>query len=163
MSEERIWAPWRLAYVKEAGKDPDEECIFCAKPAAGDDEASLIVHRGESAFVILNKYPYTSGHLMVAPFDHIGRLDEIPAATITEVMDLVQQGIRLLEETYGPQGYNVGVNQGRAAGAGVEHHIHFHVVPRWGGDTNFMSSVGESRVIPQALEETYDQLKDGFS
>ena len=163
MSEERIWAPWRLAYVKEAGKDPDEECIFCAKPAAGDDEESLIVHRGDSAFVILNKYPYTSGHLMVAPFEHVGRLEEIPAETMAEVMDLVQQGIRLLEDTYGPQGYNVGVNQGRAAGAGVEHHIHFHVVPRWGGDTNFMSSVGESRVIPQSLEDTYAALRGGFS
>ena len=163
MSEERIWAPWRLAYVKEAGKDPDEECIFCAKPAAGDDATALIVHRGESAFVILNKYPYTSGHLMVAPFEHIGRLEEIPAQTIAEVMDLVQQGIRVLEETYGPQGYNVGVNQGRAAGAGVEHHIHFHVVPRWGGDTNFMSSVGESRVIPQALEDTFAALQGQFS
>jgi ATP adenylyltransferase len=163
LSEDRIWAPWRLAYVKDAGKDPDEECIFCAKPAAGDDEATLILHRGESAFVILNKYPYTSGHLMVAPFDHIGRLEEIPPATTAEVMDLVQQGIRLLEATYGPQGYNVGVNQGRAAGAGVEHHIHFHVVPRWGGDTNFMSSVGESRVIPQSLEDTYSALAGGFS
>ena len=163
MSEERIWAPWRLAYVKEAGKNPDEECIFCAKPAEGDDESALIVHRGENAFVILNKYPYTSGHLMVAPFEHVGRLEEIPAATVAEVMDLVQQGIRVLEETYGPQGYNVGVNQGRAAGAGIDHHIHFHLVPRWGGDTNFMSSVGESRVIPQSLEDTYAALHGRFS
>ena len=162
MSEERIWAPWRLDYVKEAGKNPDEECIFCAKPAAGDDEASLIVHRGESSFVILNKYPYTSGHLMVAPFEHVGRLEEIEPATVAEIMDLVQRGLRLLERTYGPQGYNVGVNQGRAAGAGVEHHIHFHVVPRWGGDTNFMSSIGESRVIPQSLEDTYAALRGGF-
>ena len=163
MSEERIWAPWRLDYVKEAGKDPDEECIFCAKPAAGDDEESLIVHRGKSAFVILNKYPYTSGHLMVAPFEHVARLEEIAPDTVAEIMDLVQQSVRLLERTYEPQGYNIGVNQGRAAGAGVEHHIHFHVVPRWGGDTNFMSSVGESRVIPQALEDTYAALRGGFS
>jgi len=162
LSEERIWAPWRLDYVKEAGKNPEEECIFCAKPAAGDDEASLIVHRGESSFVILNKYPYTSGHLMVAPFEHVGRLEEIEPATVAEIMDLVQRGLRLLERTYGPQGYNVGVNQGRAAGAGVEHHIHFHVVPRWGGDTNFMSSIGESRVIPQSLEDTYAALRGGF-
>jgi ATP adenylyltransferase len=112
--------------------------------------------------VILNKYPYTSGHLMMAPFEHIGRLEEIPAETLAEVMGLVQQGIRLLQDTYGPQGYNVGVNQGRAAGAGVEHHIHFHVVPRWGGDTNFMSSVAESRV-PQSLEDTYAALRGGFS
>jgi ATP adenylyltransferase len=163
LSEERIWAPWRLAYVKEAGKNPDEECIFCAKPAAGDDEGSLIVHRGEKAFVILNKYPYTSGHLMVAPFEHVGRLEEIAPATVAEIMELVQQSVRLLESTYGPEGYNMGINQGRAAGAGVEHHIHFHVVPRWGGDTNFMSSVGESRVIPQSLEDTYGALRGGFS
>ena len=162
MAEQRIWAPERLAYVKDAGKDPDERCIFCSLPAAGDDAASLIVHRGESCFVVLNKFPYTSGHLMVAPFDHVGRLQEIPASAIAEMMAFVKLGIDRLEEVYEPQGYNVGVNQGKAAGAGIDHHIHMHLVPRWGGDTNFMPVIGDTRVMPQSLEDSYQALRSGF-
>jgi ATP adenylyltransferase len=159
----RIWAPWRLAYVKDASKDNEEDCIFCAKPAQGDDAENLIVHRGDRAFVILNKFPYTNGHLMVAPFDHLARLQEVPPETVAELMRLAQQAMDRLEEVYDPHGYNVGFNQGRVAGAGVEHHIHMHVVPRWGGDTNFMPVIADTRVMPQSLEDSYEALKGGFA
>jgi ATP adenylyltransferase len=158
----RIWAPWRLAYVKDASKDIEEECIFCAKPAADDDEANLIVHRGESCFVILNLFPYTNGHLMVAPYAHIGRIQELPAETVAEMMGLAQAAMGRLEDVYDPHGFNVGFNQGRVAGAGVEHHIHMHVVPRWGGDTNFMPVIADTKVMPQTLEQSYDALKGAF-
>ena len=162
MASERIWAPWRLEYVKDASKDSEQECIFCAKPADGDDEANLIVHRGERCFVILNLFPYTNGHLMVAPFDHLGSITELPAETIAEMMELAQRAMRGLEQRYAPHGYNVGFNQGRVAGAGVEHHIHMHVVPRWGGDTNFMPVLADTRVMPQSLEQSYETLRDVF-
>jgi len=162
VANQRIWAPWRLAYVSDASKDTEDECIFCAKPAEGDDEANLIVHRGESCFVILNLFPYTNGHLMVAPFTHTGRLQEIEPATIAEMMSLAQRSMNRLEEVYAPHGYNVGFNQGRSAGAGVEHHIHMHVVPRWGGDTNFMPVISDTRVMPQTLEQSYEALRGAF-
>jgi ATP adenylyltransferase len=160
----RIWAPWRLAYVKDAGKDIEEECIFCALPAQGaeHDEENLIVHRGDKAFVILNKFPYTNGHLMVAPFGHIATLQELDAETIAEMMALAQQAMLGLEDVYSPQGYNAGFNQGKVAGAGVEHHIHMHVVPRWGGDTNFMPVLADTKVMPQTLEQSYEALKGSF-
>jgi ATP adenylyltransferase len=157
-----IWAPWRLAYVKDASKDIEEECIFCAKPAADDDEANLIVHRGASCFVILNLFPYTNGHLMVAPYEHISRIQDLPADTVTEMMSLAQRSMTRLEEVYEPHGYNVGFNQGRVAGAGVEHHIHLHVVPRWGGDTNFMPVIADTKVMPQTLEQSFEALKGAF-
>ena len=156
---ERIWAPWRLEYVKDASKDNESECIFCAALDAGDDEANLIVRRGDRCFVILNKFPYTNGHLMVAPYEHIAELQGLDDATLAEIMSLVQRGIAALEASYSPHGYNVGFNQGRVAGAGVEHHIHMHVVPRWGGDTNFMTTVGDTKVLPEALSTTYANLK----
>jgi ATP adenylyltransferase len=162
VANDRIWAPWRLDYVKDASKDSEDECIFCGKPAEGDDEANLIVHRGESCFVILNKYPYTNGHLMVAPYDHVGSLPEIDRDTIAEMMSLAQEAMTILERTYSPHGYNVGFNQGRVAGAGVEHHIHMHVVPRWGGDTNFMPVLADTRVMPQTLEQSYEALAGSF-
>lgn len=162
MSEQLIWAPWRLKYVKDADKDNEERCVFCAKPALGDDETALIVHRAEHSFVILNLYPYTNGHLMVAPYEHIARIQEIPERTTTEMLALARRSMDRLEEIYRPQGFNVGFNQGRAAGAGVEHHIHMHVVPRWGGDTNFMPVIADSRVMPQSLEDSYRVLRGAF-
>jgi ATP adenylyltransferase len=156
---ERIWAPWRLAYVKDASKDAEQECIFCAKPAQDDDEANLIVHRGERCFVILNRFPYTNGHLMIAPYEHRATLSELDPDTIAEMMSLTQRAMGALEDRYEPHGYNVGFNQGRVAGAGVEHHIHMHVVPRWGGDTNFMPVLADTRVMPQTLSDTYATLK----
>jgi ATP adenylyltransferase len=162
VASERIWAPWRLEYVKDASKDAEQGCIFCAKPEAGDDEGSLIVHRGERCFVILNLYPYTNGHLMIAPFEHIGAIQELPAETTAEMMTLAQRAIEILTEQYEPHGFNVGFNQGRVAGAGVEHHIHMHVVPRWGGDTNFMPVLADTRVMPQTLEQSYEALRGRF-
>jgi len=161
VAEQRIWAPWRMAYVKDASKDTDEGCIFCPGPPE-DDEANLILHRGERAFVILNKFPYTNGHLMVAPFEHRPALQELDAATLTEMMALAQRAMAILEECYSPHGYNVGFNQGRVAGAGMEHHIHMHVVPRWGGDSNFMPVLADTRVMPQTLEQTYETLRGAF-
>jgi ATP adenylyltransferase len=162
VANQRIWAPWRLAYVKDAAKDVEEGCIFCAKPAEEDDERNLIVHRGERCFVILNLFPYTNGHMMIAPFEHVAALQDVDAETIAEMMALAQQGMRALEDAYAPHGYNVGFNQGRVAGAGVEHHIHMHVVPRWGGDTNFMPVLGDTRVLPQSLEDSFAALRDRF-
>jgi ATP adenylyltransferase len=162
VATDRIWAPWRLDYVKDASKDSPDECIFCGKPAEDDDEGNLIVHRGERCFVILNKYPYTNGHLMVAPYEHVASLPDIDAETVAEMMSLAQMAMTSLERTYSPHGYNVGFNQGRVAGAGVEHHIHMHVVPRWGGDTNFMPVLADTRVMPQTLEQSYRALADTF-
>jgi ATP adenylyltransferase len=159
VASQRIWAPWRLAYVKDASKDSEQQCIFCAKPAADDDEANLIVHRGERCFVILNLFPYTNGHLMIAPYEHLATLGELDSDTVAEMMALAQRAMSVLEDRYEPHGYNVGFNQGRVAGAGVEHHIHMHVVPRWGGDTNFMPVLADTRVMPQTLSDSYATLK----
>ena len=164
VANQRIWAPWRLKYVKGAKDDADGSCIFCARPGEGTehDRENLIVHRGERCFVILNKFPYTNGHLMVAPYQHVATLPELDSGTAAEMMALVQRGITILGDVYDPHGFNVGVNQGRVAGAGVEHHIHMHVVPRWGGDTNFMPVLADTRVMPQSLEESYEALAGTF-
>jgi ATP adenylyltransferase len=162
VATQRIWAPWRLEYVKDASKDKESECVFCAALEAGDDEANLILHRGERTFVILNKFPYTNGHLMVAPYEHVNSLQALDADTVAEMMALAQRGMSALESSYSPHGYNVGFNQGRVAGAGVEHHIHMHVVPRWGGDTNFMPVLGDTRVMNQTLADSYATLRGAF-
>jgi ATP adenylyltransferase len=164
VANHRIWAPWRLEYVKDASNDIEAECIFCAKPGEGPerDAENLIVHRGERCFVILNKFPYTNGHLMVAPYEHLASLPGLDAETVAEIMALAQRAMGVLEETYSPHGYNVGFNQGRVAGAGVEHHIHMHVVPRWGGDTNFMPVLADTRVMPQTLEQSFEALSGSF-
>jgi ATP adenylyltransferase len=161
MANHRIWAPWRLRYVKNANKSDD--CIFCAKPREGDDRATLVVHRGERCFVILNLFPYTNGHLMVAPFEHVGRYQDLPDETTAEMTALAQRAMSRIEEVYEPEGFNVGLNQGRVAGAGVEGHIHLHVVPRWAGDNNYMPVIADTRVMPQSLEESYDAMLGGFS
>lgn len=162
MANYRLWAPWRLSYVKDAAKDVEEQCIFCVKQDAGDDEANLVLHRGERCFVILNLFPYTNGHLMVAPYEHLARLQEVPAETLAELMSLAQRAMAALDRVYEPHGYNVGFNQGRIAGAGVEHHVHLHVVPRWSGDNNFMPVIGDTKVMPQTLEQSYAALKGAF-
>jgi ATP adenylyltransferase len=162
VANQRIWAPWRLPYVRDAAKDSEEECIFCTKPAAEDDEANLIVHRGERCFVILNLFPYTNGHLMIAPYAHLASLQELDAATLAEMMALAQRAITALGDRYSPHGFNVGFNQGRVAGAGVEHHIHMHVVPRWGGDTNFMPVLADTRVMAQTPQQSYETLRGAF-
>lgn len=154
----RIWSPWRMTYIKSAN-DKNNGCVFCLALEQQDSEENLIVYRGEHAFVILNRYPYTSGHLMVLPFAHVPRLDAVDAGTRGEMMELVNKGSQVLEEVYGPEGFNLGANLGAAAGAGIEEHVHLHVVPRWVGDTNFMSTVGETRVLPEELPESWAQMQ----
>jgi ATP adenylyltransferase len=160
VANHRIWAPWRLPYVKDAGKDTD--CIFCTKPAKGNDEETFIVHRSERCYVILNTFPYTNGHLMVAPFRHVGRLQDLDGETLAEIMRLAARATAILDDAYGPEGYNVGFNQGRIAGAGFDSHIHLHVVPRWAGDTNYMPVIADTRVMPQSLEQSYETLRGAF-
>jgi ATP adenylyltransferase len=157
---ERLWTPWRMAYIK--GAERMEGCIFCDLPASGDDAGALILARGALAYVIMNKFPYNSGHLMVAPSRHVADLRELNTAELSEIMEWSQRCMHALHETMNPHGYNVGINQGTVAGAGVKDHIHQHIVPRWGGDTNFMTTVGEVKVLPESLEETYAKLKPYF-
>jgi ATP adenylyltransferase len=159
MAEQRLWAPWRMEYIES--EKPDE-CIFCAALVSDDDAAKYVLHRGERCFVMLNAYPYTSGHLMVAPNDHLDSLEELDGETLLELMTLTQRSLGAIREAYGPEGFNLGVNQGKVAGAGVEDHVHLHVVPRWAGDTNFMPVVGGARVLPQSLEDSYAALSPLF-
>lgn len=153
-----LWSPWRMKYIQNHEKESG--CIFCKALDEQPGEAgSLVVVRGQKAFVILNKFPYTSGHLMIAPFDHKPSLEELDAETRAEMMELVSQAIQVLRRVYKPQAFNVGANIGEAAGAGVPGHVHIHVVPRWAGDTNFMSSLAETRVLPEALGDTCQRVK----
>jgi len=160
---ERIWSPWRMAYI-QAAKEQGEDggCIFCDLPAEGDDVRTLILARGELAFVIVNSFPYNPGHLMVAPFRHVGAFTSLEAAELADVDALVARSIRALEQEMEPHGYNLGMNLGRVAGAGIPDHVHWHLVPRWNGDTNFMPVVGQTRVLPELLEETYARLRPRF-
>ncbi len=160
-SMDYIWSPWRMAYIQ--GKNKEAGCVFCAEAAKPDDLENLIVKRSQHAYIILNRYPYTSGHLLVVPYDHQPTLSDLDAETRAELMELVNEGILVLETIYQPQGYNVGVNIGVAAGAGITGHIHVHIVPRWGGDTNFMSSLGNTRVLPESLEDTYYKLREAWN
>ena len=151
-----LWTPWRYRYIADASKD--DRCIFCDALGADDDRKTLIVFRGAKNFIILNRYPYTSGHVMVVPYEHVGDLGAADPATLSEMISLAQRVHGALGKTYRPEGYNLGMNLGRAAGAGVTHHIHLHVLPRWGGDSNFMTVVGETRVEPEDLATTYDRI-----
>lgn len=153
---ERLWAPWRLEYVQNA--DKQDGCIFCAAAASDDDEGQLVVHRGERAFVLLNKFPYASGHLLVAPYRHGLNFGDLDEAEILEIHRLGAQGLEALAATYAPEGYNLGWNIGRIAGAGIPDHGHLHVVPRWGGDTNFMPVFADVKVIPEHLSATWARL-----
>jgi ATP adenylyltransferase len=155
----RLWTPWRMAYIK--GEERHPSCIFCDFPSqeSSNDEANLIVARGESSFVILNKFPYNTGHVMVAPYRHTGEWETLTREELAEIGRWSQRVIDALKETMGPQGFNVGVNQGIPAGAGIADHVHLHVVPRWGGDTNFMTTVGDTKVLPEALSTTYGKLR----
>ena len=153
----RLWAPWRMAYV--AGSRAPGGCVFCTALNAGDDRAQLVLLRGAHGFLILNAYPYAAGHLLAVVDRHIATLAEATPGELTDLMALVTRATALLAAEYGAQGFNVGLNQGHAAGAGIEDHLHMHVVPRWSGDANFLAVVGETRVLPEALEVTYDRLK----
>jgi ATP adenylyltransferase len=154
---ERLWTPWRLGYVTTASRELPG-CVFC-EALSQESETSLIVFRGASCFVILNLYPYNNGHLMVVPQRHVGRLAGLSPEELTEMMGLTRSVEMALQELYQPHGFNMGLNLGKPAGAGVLDHLHMHVVPRWNGDTNFMTVVGETRVLPEELSQTADRLR----
>jgi ATP adenylyltransferase len=155
-----LWTPWRYTYIKSA--DDAQGCIFCDKPKEKDDEKALIVHRGKLCYIILNAFPYTNGHVMVVPFAHEDQLQKLDSATATEMMALTQKTEIVLCDLYRPEGVNLGMNIGKAAGAGVAGHVHMHVLPRWTADANFMTVIGETRVLPEDLATTYQRMRGKF-
>lgn len=156
---EHLWTPWRMTYLQ--GNSPRiDGCLFCyaaANPEA--DSTSYILHRGQRTFIILNLYPYNNGHLMIVPFEHVESIESLPPETLAELMALSQRSLTVLRKAYNPQAFNIGMNIGAAAGAGVPGHVHMHIVPRWSGDTNFMSALSETRVIPEMVSQTYERLR----
>ena len=155
-----LFTPWRYTYI--TGATAPGDCLFCGLLQAKDDEKSLIVHRAKRCFVVLNAFPYTSGHVMIVPYEHLDELSKLSQPAAQEMMALTQQLEGILRELYRPDGINLGMNIGKAAGAGVAGHIHMHVLPRWFGDVNFMSAIGETRVIPEDLQTTYQKLRSKF-
>jgi ATP adenylyltransferase len=157
-----LWTPWRYQYVTKQGEA--EECIFCAAVADTDhDRERLVVHRAERNLVMLNRYPYTSGHVMVVPYEHVARLEDVRDDTLVELIRLARMAEKHLRAIYRPDGLNLGFNIGRSAGAGIAGHVHMHALPRWTGDTSFMTSVGETRVLPEALETTWERVRAAFA
>jgi ATP adenylyltransferase len=162
---DRLWTPWRYDYIKGTSGEKTghgTSCVFCTLLASQDDERHYILHRARHNFVVLNLYPYTSGHLMIVPYEHTGELDAVAHETTGEMMELAKRAQKILREAYRPHGFNLGMNLGQSAGAGVTDHIHLHLLPRWTGDANFMSVVGETRVLPEDLSTTYHRLKEKF-
>jgi len=157
---DHLWSPWRYQYVTKSGGGAG--CIFCDLPRDQRDDEHFIVHRGVDCFVMLNRFPYTNGHILVAPYAHVARLEDADEAAAVEMMLLARRGEQVLRGLYRPHGLNLGMNIGESAGAGVAGHIHLHVLPRWTGDTNFMTTVGETRVLPEALEITFQRVKAAF-
>jgi ATP adenylyltransferase len=158
---EFLWSPWRYDYIASAGKTPGS-CVFCIGLNPGNDADRLVVYRGVHNFVILNLFPYTSGHLMVAPYAHLARLDDASAEQMAEMMVLAQRSIAAHRKLYQPEGFNLGMNLGHCAGAGIREHFHLHVVPRWTGDASFMTVTGETRVLPEELKVTHRRLAEAF-
>ena len=155
---ENIWAPWRIEYILGTKDEQKNSCIFCDRYPQKDDRRNLILHRGEKVFVIMNRFPYNSGHLMVVPYRHSGNILDLEDGENREIMSVIQLSIQVLHEVMLPDGFNVGMNLGRVSGAGVENHLHFHIVPRWNGDTNFMPVISDTKVVSEALDRTYDKL-----
>jgi ATP adenylyltransferase len=158
---DRLWSPWRYRYVSHAADDSGG-CVFCNAASASSDKENLILWRGRHAYALLNLYPYTTGHLMVTPYAHVAELSAVSAEALAEMMSLAQHAERILKQVYRCDGLNVGMNLGRAAGAGIAAHLHLHVLPRWFADANFMTTIGESRVIPEDLETTWGKLQPLF-
>jgi ATP adenylyltransferase len=157
---ENLWAPWRAEYILRTEK---VGCFLCQKPKENKDETNFILHRGQSNFIILNSFPYNPGHLLIAPYRHIGNPDALTAGEVEEHFSLLKLCLRLLTEVAKPAGFNIGMNLGKVSGAGLDDHLHTHVVPRWLGDTNFMAVISNTRVLPEALTATYKKLKDGLA
>ena len=157
---DQLWAPWRLEYILEA---KTEGCVFCESPRRDEDEKNHILHRGKHAFVIMNAFPYSNGHLLIAPYSHTGDLADLTDDESLEIMQLCQKCCGVLKRVCAPDGFNLGVNLGTAAGAGISDHVHMHIVPRWSGDTNFMPVFADVKVIPEALDATYKKLKAGWT
>ncbi len=153
---DRLWAPWRIEYVRMEKMDG---CIFCRFPKENGDEKNLILHRGNHAFIIMNNYPYNPGHVMVAPYRHVGNVEDLRAEEVLEIYELVSLAVKAIKRTMNPQGFNIGINVGKVAGAGIEGHVHVHIVPRWNGDTNFMPVLSDTKVIVQGIRENYRELK----
>jgi ATP adenylyltransferase len=156
---EHIWAPWRIEYILT---EKPEGCILCDKPKEDKDVENYILYRGDKNFVIMNSYPYNPGHLLVSPYRHVGRLEDMTDEERNEHFEMVSRCIRVLREAYNPGGFNIGANMGKVAGAGIDDHYHSHIVPRWQGDTNYITVLADVRVVPQALSETYRELKERF-
>lgn len=152
-----LWSPWRKKYIEGGGKS--EGCVFCTAAAQADGVENLVVWRGEFSYIILNLFPYTSGHAMVVPFEHINSIEDLRSEVRAEMMELIACLMHALRKVYSPEGFNLGANIGGSAGAGIAEHVHLHVVPRWSGDTNFMTTVGEVRVVPETPEETYRRVR----
>jgi len=157
---DRLWTPWRYNYVSKA--EPSHGCIFCEKAQPGADEENLVIHRAGSNYILLNLYPYNNGHIMIAPYEHEATLEAVREETVEEMMRLARRAERILRKVYRPQGINIGMNIGQCAGAGVAGHIHMHLMPRWLGDVSFMTSIGETRLIPEDLPETWRKLTGAF-
>jgi ATP adenylyltransferase len=159
---EKLWAPWRMAFITP--KTPkSNECIFCTQPAALHDDEYYILYRGERCYIMLNLYPYNNGHLMVTPFEHTASISQLDSDTLTELMALAQLALAALRKAMNPDGFNMGINEGKVAGAGFAEHMHFHIVPRWNGDTNFMPVIADTKVMPDHLENVYRQLKEAIT
>ena len=160
---DRLWSPWRAKYIATGVDSEESSCVFCRLALeAENDEANFVLHRGTNAFVALNLYPYITGHLLVLPYQHLGDLGSTPKDITDELMDLTKRSEAVLRKVYSPPGFNIGMNLGAAAGAGIADHIHLHILPRWSGDTNFMTSVADTRVIPEDLHTTYNKLRGQF-
>lgn len=156
---ELIWAPWRIEYIQ---MEKPEGCILCLKPKQNNDTLNYILYRGEKNFVMLNAYPYNPGHLMIAPYRHTASIEELTDEELKEHFEIARRSTSILRQVFNPGGFNLGINLGRIAGAGIDDHFHTHIVPRWQGDTNFMPVIADVRVVPEALSETYQKLKDRF-
>jgi ATP adenylyltransferase len=156
-----LWTPWRYQYVTTVGEAA--ECVFCCAARAADDREWLVVHRAARNLVILNRFPYTGGHVMVVPYEHVPTLEELPDETLVELIRLARQCEMHLRAIYRPDGLNLGINVGRSAGAGIAGHVHLHVLPRWTGDTSFVTTVGETRIVPEELAVTWQKLRAAFT
>ena len=159
---DRLWAPWRMPYILSTVKEPDEGCVFCKMLAANDDEKNLIVHRGQLAFAVMNLYPYNSGHLMVVPYRHTGDYSALTGEEHLEMTHLMSRAQLALTKAMQPHGFNIGMNLGRASGAGIADHLHYHVVPRWSGDSNFMFTTADTKVMSENLPDTWKRIRDVF-